>query len=72
MRLPDRKKNGGDGHHPLATLLVAIKNNFKNPGLSDPGQVIIKDKDYFGLLQDYSYKLGQVLKERISGLTFIP
>jgi hypothetical protein len=45
MRLPDRKKNGGEGHHPLATLLVAIKNNFKNPGLSDPGQVIIKDKE---------------------------
>jgi hypothetical protein len=32
-------------------MLVAIKNNLKNTGLSDPGQVINKDKDYSRMLQ---------------------
>ena len=32
-------------------MLVAIKNKLKNTGLSDPGQVINKDKDYSIMLQ---------------------
>ena len=32
-------------------MLVAIKNNLKNTGLSDPGQVINKDKDHSEMLQ---------------------
>jgi hypothetical protein len=51
------KKSGGDGHRPHATLLVVIKNNFKNPGCQTRDKSLSKTRTILKCCRTNSFEL---------------